>query len=55
MENSVVLKMILFQYLFKVAYEVIFTPVTYVVVKWIKKKEGIDVYDDGIKYNLVKG
>ncbi|MCR5287831.1 MAG: queuosine precursor transporter [Saccharofermentans sp.] len=55
MENSVVLKMILFQYLFKVAYEILFTPVTYLVVKAIKRIEGIDVYDEGIKYNLVKG
>lgn len=55
MDNSTVLQMILFQYLFKVAYEILFTPVTYLVVKAIKRKEGIDVYDEGIKYNLVKG
>ena len=55
MENSIVLQMILFQYLFKVGYEILFTPVTYVVVKAIKKAEGVDVYDEGIKYNLVKG
>ena len=55
MENSVVLKMILFQYLFKVLYEAIFTPVTYLAVKAVKKAEGIDVYDDGLKYNLIKG
>ena len=55
MENSVVLKMILFQYLFKVGYEVLFTPVTYAVVKAVKKAEGIDVYDEGIKYNFIKG
>ena len=55
MENSVVLQMILFQYLFKVGYEILFTPVTYAVVKAIKKAEGVDVYDEGIKYNLVKG
>ena len=55
MDNSVVLQMILFQYLFKVAYEALFTPVTYVVVKAIKKAEGIDVYDEGIKYNLIRG
>ena len=55
MENSVVLKMILFQYLFKVGYEVLFTPVTYVVVKAVKKKEGIDVFDVGLKYNFIKG
>ena len=55
MENSVVLKMILFQYLFKVLYEVIFTPVTYAVVKFVKKKEGIDTFDEDIKYNIIKG
>ena len=55
MENSIVLKMILFQYLFKVAYEVLFTPVTYLVVKAVKKAEGVDVYDEGIKYNIIKG
>ena len=55
MENSVVLQMILFQYLFKVGYEVLFTPVTYAVVKADKKAEGVDVYDEGIKYNFIKG
>ena len=55
MENSVVLKMILFQYLFKVLYEIQFTPVTYAVVKFVKKKEGIDTFDRDIKYNLIKG
>lgn len=55
MDNSQVLKMIVFQYLFKVSYEVIFTPVTYGVVKWIKKKEDIDTFDRDIKYNVIKG
>ena len=55
MENSIVLKMILFQYLFNVGYEVLFTPVTYAVVKAVKKKEGVDVYDEGLKYNFIKG
>lgn len=55
MENSVVLRMILFQYLFKVLYEVIFTPLTYFVVGRVKKAEGIDTYDRGEKYNIIKG
>ena len=55
MENSVVLQMILFQYLFKVLYEALFTPVTYFVVKKIKKAEGIDTFDGGIKYNILRG
>ena len=38
-------------YLFKVGYEVIATPITYLIVGWLKKAEGIDVYDKGIDYN----
>lgn len=38
-------------YLFKVGYEVVATPVTYVVVRWLKRAEGVDVYDRGIDYN----
>lgn len=55
MENSVVFKMILFQYAFKVCYEIIFTPLTYIIVNALKKKEGIDTFDEGIKYNILKG
>ena len=53
MDNATVLQMILYQYLFKVCYEAIFTPVTYAVVNWLKRKEGIDVYDHGVKYKIV--
>jgi len=55
METSVVLKMILFQYLFKVAYEVVFTPLTYVVVDIIKKKENIDTFDYDVRYRVLGG
>lgn len=55
MENSVVFKMILFQYTFKVCYEIIFTPLTYIIVNVLKKKEGIDTFDEGIRYNILKG
>ena len=53
MDNATVLQMILYQYLFKVCYEALFTPVTYAVVNWLKRKEGIDVYDHGVKYKIV--
>lgn len=43
--------MIVAQYLFKVSYEVVLTPVTYAVVRWLKKKEGLDCFDDEISYN----
>lgn len=53
MDNGTVLQMILFQYLFKVCYEILFTPVTYTVVKWLKKKEGVDTFDYNVKYNII--
>ncbi len=46
-------KMMLFQYLFKVAFEVIFTPLTYLVVKAVKKAEDTDVYDTNDQYRIV--
>ena len=53
MDNATVLRMILYQYLFKVCYEALFTPVTYAVVNWLKNKENIDVYDHNVKYTIV--
>ena len=53
MDNATVLRMILFQYLFKVIYEALFTPVTYAIVNWLKNKEGIDVFDHGVKYSIL--
>lgn len=55
MDNTTVFKMILFQYLFKACYEIIFTPVTYAVVNWLKRKEGIDTFDYDVKYSIVRG
>jgi len=53
MDNRTVLQMILFQYLFKVCYEAIFTPLTYAVVNKLKQIEGIDVMDKGIRYSVI--
>jgi queuosine precursor transporter len=36
---------ILTQWIFKVLYEVVATPFTYLVVSFLKRREGIDVYD----------
>lgn len=38
-------------YIFKVGIEVIMTPVTYQVVRWLKSAEGEDVYDRGINFS----
>jgi hypothetical protein len=36
---------IAFNWTMKVLVEVVFTPVTYAVVGFLKRKEGVDVYD----------
>ncbi len=38
-------------YGFKVAYEVLATPVTYLVVGWLKRAEGVDAFDRGTNFN----
>lgn len=43
--TSLLLRLILYAYLFKVAYEVIATPVTYAIVGFLKRTEGIDTFD----------
>ncbi len=51
---AVLLQMMLFQYLFKVTYEMLATPLTYAVVGWLKRKEGLDTFDYGVNYNPFK-
>lgn len=38
-------------YLFKVAYEAVATPFTYLIVGWLKRVEGIDVFDRHTRFN----
>ncbi|MBN1383165.1 MAG: queuosine precursor transporter [Deltaproteobacteria bacterium] len=47
----VLMQLVAAQYIWKVGYEVIATPLTYVTVGWIKRKENIDVFDDQANYN----
>jgi uncharacterized integral membrane protein (TIGR00697 family) len=42
---------ILTQWLVKSAYEAAVTPLTYIVVNFLKKKEGVDVFDYDTKFN----
>jgi uncharacterized integral membrane protein (TIGR00697 family) len=39
------------QWIGKVVIEVIFTPVTYVIINWLKRKENVDTYDYQTRYN----
>jgi len=39
-------KIMLTQFVLKVSWEVLLTPATYLIVGWLKRKEGLDVYDE---------
>jgi uncharacterized integral membrane protein (TIGR00697 family) len=39
------------QWVGKVIIETVFTPVTYIIVGWLKRKESIDTYDYSTRYN----
>ncbi|MGE5549900.1 MAG: queuosine precursor transporter [Bacteroidota bacterium] len=43
--------MICAQFLWKVLYEAAATPLTYRIVGWVKRREGLDRYDRGVSYN----
>jgi hypothetical protein len=43
-------EVMLSQFILKVSWEVLLTPVTYAVVGWLKHKEGLDVYDVGTDF-----
>jgi queuosine precursor transporter len=43
-------EVMLSQFVLKVSWEIVLTPVTYAVVGWLKRKEGVDVYDVGTNF-----
>lgn len=49
--GEVLIAIIVSNYLFKTGVEVVFTPLTYKIVGFLKKHEQVDVYDKGISYN----
>jgi queuosine precursor transporter len=48
---NVLLRLIVSGYLFKVAYEILATPLTYLVVNWLKRVEGVNYFDRGTNFN----
>ena len=48
--SDLVLKVLVTQWVLKVAWEAILTPVTYAVVGWLKRREGFDVYDEKTEF-----
>ncbi|MDD4775369.1 MAG: queuosine precursor transporter [Syntrophomonas sp.] len=49
--TDIFMGMVLVQYGWKVAYEVLATPVTYAVIGYLKRSEGLDTYDYDVDYN----
>jgi queuosine precursor transporter len=48
---GVMAKLIVSGYLFKVVYEVLATPLTYLVVNFLKREEGVDYFDRRTNFN----
>jgi len=51
LNRSLILNLIVSGYLGKVLYEVLATPFTYLVVNFLKRAEGVDVYDTHTDFN----
>ena len=49
--NQQVLTVMVTNWLLKVLWEALLTPVTYAVVGWFKAREGVDVFDDGTDFS----
>ncbi len=50
-DNSMVLLIIISNYIFKVSLEILFTPITYKVVNTLKKVENVDFFDYKTNFN----
>jgi len=50
-DSSTLVKVVAFNWLFKVLVEVAMTPVTYLVCNWLKRAEGVDHYDHDTNFN----
>ena len=44
-------QVVLSQWLIKTAWEAVLTPFTYLVIGWLKRREGVDVYDAGTNFS----
>jgi uncharacterized integral membrane protein (TIGR00697 family) len=48
---GLILNLIVSGYVFKVVYEVLATPLTYAVVNFLKRQEGVDSFDYSTNFN----
>jgi uncharacterized integral membrane protein (TIGR00697 family) len=49
--GSQMVRMVASSYAFKVVYETLATPLTYLVVRWLKRAENVDAFDKGTNFN----
>lgn len=49
-ESAAVFTVMVTNWLLKVSWEVVLTPVTYVVVGWLKRQEGVDIFDESTNF-----
>lgn len=49
--GSLLVTLVVSNYIFKSLVEIVFTPLTYQVIRFLKKKEGEDYYDYGTNFN----
>ena len=54
-DGTMIRDLIVTGYLVKVGYEAAATPVTYLIVNFLKKAEGIDLFDDSTDFNPFSG
>ena len=54
LDLSKMLNLMLNVYILKVTLEIILTPITYLVIGFIKRKEDIDAFDENEKYKILK-
>jgi len=52
--HELVLTVMVTNWALKVGWEVLLTPVTYAVVGWLKRAEGVDVFDEGTNFSPFK-
>ena len=52
--NGEIVEVVVSQFVLKTAWEALLTPVTYVVVGGLKRREGVDVYDDATDFTPFK-
>jgi uncharacterized integral membrane protein (TIGR00697 family) len=52
--NELVFKVLVTQWVLKVSWEVLLTPFTYMVVNFLKRREGVDIFDEGTDFTPFK-